>query len=138
MSTAGSPRPFSELVDLVDGILDECEDNVPCIVKKLGTLEPEVRNELFVSDLLNAYQVFYYFYRTVPDQLVLEGLELEPASSLRAGLKIDEVDLLEMFFIIRESKPLIIIHDGEKAVATFSGGRAYADAKQYLENPDYS
>ncbi|PKL64762.1 MAG: hypothetical protein CVV32_06680 [Methanomicrobiales archaeon HGW-Methanomicrobiales-3] len=138
MSTAGSPRPFHELVEIVDGILDTCEDKVPCIVKKLGELDPEVRSELFISDLLNAYQVFIYFFRTEPDILVQEQLELEPASSLRAGLMIDEVDLLEMFFVIRESKPLIIIHDGEKAVATFSGGSAYRDGREYLENPGYS
>ncbi len=138
MSTAGSPRPFHELVEIVDGILETCEDDIPCIVRQLGTLEPEIRNELFISDLLNAYQVFFYFFRTVPDVLVMERLELEAASALRAGLMIDEVDLLEMFFVIRESKPLIIIHDGDKAIATFSGNRAYRDGKQYLENPEYS
>jgi len=138
MSSAGTQRPFHELVALVDAILDECDDDVPCIVKKLGALEPEIRSELIVSDLLNAYQVFFYFFRTVPDVLVMERLELEPASALRSGLIIDEVDLLEMVFVIRESRPVIIIHDGDKAIATFSGGRAYADGKSYLENPEYS
>jgi hypothetical protein len=138
MSPAGSPRPFQELVTVVDAILDECDDDVPCIVKRLGELDPEIRSELIVSDLLNAYQVFFYFFRTVPDQLVLEGLELEPASSLRAGIRIDEVDLLEMFFVIRESKPVIVIHDGDKAVATFSGGSAYREGKAFLENPGYT
>lgn len=137
MSTDGSPRPFHELVAIVDGILDTCDDDVPCIAKQLGALEPEVRSELFISDLLNAYQVFFYFFRIVPDILIQEQLELEPASSLRTGLKIDEVDLLEMYFLIRNSKPVIVIHDGEKAVATFSGNRAYTYGKGYLENPEY-
>jgi hypothetical protein len=138
MSSAGSPRPFHELVAVVDAILDECDDDIPCIVKQLGALDPEIRDELIVSDLLNAYQVFFYFFRTVPDVLIIERLELEAASALRSGLMIDEVDLLEMFFVIRESKPLIIIHDGDKAIATFSGHRAYSDGKCYLENPEYS
>ena len=138
MSPAGSPRPFQELVTVVDAILDECDDDVPCIVKRLGELDPEIRSELIVSDLLNAYQVFFYFFRIVPDILILEQLELEPASSLRTGLKIDEVDLLEMHFLMRNSKPVIVIHDGEKAVATFSGGSAFRDGKEYLENPGYS
>jgi hypothetical protein len=137
MNTGGSSLPYRELVAMVDAILDECEDDVSCIVQKLGTLDPSVRSELLISDLLNAYQVFFYYFRTVPDTLVMERLELEPASSLKAGLKIDEVDLLEMFFVMRESKPLIIISDGDKAVATFSGNRAYADGKSYLENPEY-
>ena len=130
--------PFRELVALVDTILEECEDNVPCIVKKLGSLEPEVRNELLLSDLLNAYQIFFYFFRTDPGAFVRERLELEPASSLKAGLMIDEVDLLEMFFVLRELKPVVFIFDGEKAIATFSGNRAYSDGKSYLENPEYS
>jgi hypothetical protein len=137
MNTAGSTMPYRELVAVADAILNDCDDDVTCIVKKLGMLEPEVRNELFTCDLLNAYQVFVYFFRAEPDMMVKERLELEPASSLRTGLKIDEVDLLEMIFLLRESKPLIIIHDGEKAVATFSGNRAYIDGKQYLENPEY-
>ena len=45
-------------------------------------LDPALRNELLVSDLLNAYQAFYYFFRILPDDLVCERLELEPASSL--------------------------------------------------------
>lgn len=138
MSEAGAPRPYHELVALVEAILNECDDEVFCIIKKLGMLEPEVRNELFISDLLNAYQVFLYYFRAEPDILVQERLDLEPASSLRAGLKIDEVDLLEMIFLIRESKPVIVIWDGEKAVATFSGNNAYRDGKNYLENPEYS
>lgn len=138
MSSEGSGRPYRELVALVDQILDACDDEIPCIVRHLGSLDPDVRKELFISDLLNAYQVFFYYFRAVPDILVQERLELEPASALRAGLIIDEVDLLEMVFLLRESKPVILIWDGEKAVATFSGDHAYIDGKQYLENPEYS
>jgi hypothetical protein len=39
---------------------------------------------------------------------------------------------------MRDHKPLIIVSDGEKPVATFSGGNAYSDGMQYLENPEYS
>jgi hypothetical protein len=97
-----------------------------------------VRNELLVSDLLNAYQVFYYYFRVFPDELVKERMELEPASSLPQGLKIDEVDILELFFVMKDHKPLIIISDGDKTVATFSGNTAYANGMKYLENPEYS
>jgi len=97
-----------------------------------------MRNELMVSDLLNAWQVFYYYFRTVPDELVKERMELEPASSLTRGLKIDEVEFLELFFVMRDHKPLIVVSDGEKPVATFSGGNAFTDGMAYLENPEYS
>ncbi|MHB8052453.1 MAG: hypothetical protein ACYDEZ_04040 [Methanoregula sp.] len=138
MNPDSSTVPFPELVSLADKLLEESDDNVELLAKKIGSLDAGVRNELMVSDLLNAYQVFYYYFRTVPDELVKERMELEPASSLPRGLKIDEVEFLELFFVMRDHKPLIIVSDGEKPVATFSGGNAYSDGMQYLENPEYS
>jgi hypothetical protein len=138
MSPDSSPVPFSELVAVADKLLEESDEDVERLVKKIGSLDAEVRNELMVSDLLNAWQVFYYYFRTVPDELVKERMELEPASSLSRGLKIDEVEFLELFFVMKDSKPLIVISDGEKAVATFFGRTAYANGVKYLENPEYS
>ena len=96
-----------------------------------------MRDELLVSDQLNAYQVFYYFFRTKPDMLVQELLDLEPASSLIHGLKIEETDLLEMLFVIHENKAVIIISDGDKTVATFSGKSAYEQGREFFKNPEY-
>lgn len=135
MSTAGLPLTYHELVSLVDGILDACDDEVPCIAKKLGALDEPTLAELVVSDLLNAYQVFYFMFRTEPDILVLERLELEPASSLRGGLLVGETDLLEMYFGIREGKPLVAVSDGDRVVATFSGQGAYDQGCEFLKNP---
>jgi len=133
-----SSIPFPELAALADRLLEESDEDVERLAKKIGSLDAEMRNELMVSDLLNAWQVFYYYFRTVPDELVKERMELEPASSLPRGLKIDEVEFLELFFIIRDHKPLIVVSDGEKPVATFSGNTAYANGRNYLENPEYS
>jgi hypothetical protein len=130
--------PFPELAALTDKLLEESDEDVERLAAKIGALDADVRNELMVSDLLNAYQVFYYYFRTVPDELVKERMELEPASSLPRGLKIDEVEFLELFFVMRDHKPLIIVSDGEKPVATFSGNTAYANGRKYLENPEYS
>jgi hypothetical protein len=129
--------PYSELVELIDAILDECDDDVPCIAKKLDTLDAASRNELLVSDLLNAYQVFYWFFRTEPNLLAMERMDLEPASSLRSGLKIEETDLLDMYFVVREAVPVIIVHDGDKAVATFTGKTAYEQGREVLLQPAY-
>ena len=98
MSPDSSAVPFTELVAMMDTILEECDEDVDRLAKKIGALDADVRNELMVSDLLNAWQVFYYYFRTVPDALVREQMELEPASSLSRGLKIDEVEFLELFF----------------------------------------
>ena len=138
MSPDSSAIPYPELVALADKILEECDEDVERLAKKIGSLDAEMRNELMVSDLFNAWQVFYYYFRTVPDELVKERMELEPASSLPRGLKIDEVEFLELFFVMRDHKPLIIISDGEKPVATFSGRNAFSDGRAYLENPEYS
>jgi hypothetical protein len=138
MSPDRSAVPFPELVATADRILEESDEDVAQLATRIGSLDADVRNELMVSDLLNAYQVFYYYFRTVPDELVKERMELEPASSLPRGLKIDEVEFLELVFVMRDHKPLIVVSDGEKAVATFSGNTAYANGMKYLENPEYS
>jgi hypothetical protein len=137
MNAEGSGRPFQELVEIVDASLDACDDNVPCIAKKLGELDADSRNELLVSDLLNAYQVFFFFFRTEPDILTMERMDLEPASALRGGLKIEVTDLLEMYFVIHENIPVIVIHDGDKTVATFSGKTAYEQGRTFMKSPEY-
>jgi hypothetical protein len=137
MSPDSSAIPFPELVALADKLLEECDEDVALLATRIGSLDADVRNELMVSDLLNAWQVFYYYFRTVPDELVKERMELEPASALPRGLKIDEVEFLELFFVMKDHKPLIVISDGEKPVATFSGRNAFSDGRAYLENPEY-
>ncbi|MFY9799660.1 MAG: hypothetical protein WAK10_00245, partial [Methanoregula sp.] len=77
--------PYPELVARADHLFEECEDDVSCLASRLDSLDSEMRYELLVSDLLNSYQVFYYYFRTFPDELISERLELEPASSLIKG-----------------------------------------------------
>jgi hypothetical protein len=137
MSKAGPDKPYRELVALVDAILEECEDEVPCIVTKLDTLDGDTINELLLSDLLNSYQIFYFMFRTGTDAYTRELLELQPASSLRGGLKVAETDLLDMVFLIHENKPVIAISDGDKVVASFSGKSAYEQGREFLKNPEY-
>jgi hypothetical protein len=43
-----------------------------------------------------------------------------------------------MIFIVKDGQPKIIISDGEKALMTFSGRKAYAEGLKYLENPEYT
>jgi hypothetical protein len=137
MSPDRSPIPYPELAALADQLLEESDDDIERLVNGIGSLDADVRNELMVSDLLNAWQVFYYYFRTVPDELVKERMELEPASTLPNGLKIDEVEFLSLVFVMKDHKPLIIVSDGERPVATFSGNTAYANGMKYLENPEY-
>jgi hypothetical protein len=137
MSEKGAGIPYSRLVAVADNLLDEADDDPARLARGIEALEEPVRNELLVSDQLNAYQVFYYFFRTEPDLLVQERLDLEPASALKGGLKIEETDLLEMFFAVHENKAVIVISDGDRTVATFSGRSAYAQGRTFMESPEY-
>ncbi len=137
MSPAGSPTPYASLVSIADRLLEDCDDDVECIALRLGHLEPEVRDELLVSDLLNAWQVFFFFFRTADSELLRERLELEPASALQQGIKIHETDVLEMVFLVRDGKAVIAVSDGEKVVAHFSGSSAFAQGREFMESPEY-
>jgi hypothetical protein len=129
--------PFDHLVGIMDRIFDDCEDDVECLAVRLGGLEAEVRDELLVSDILNAWQVFFFFFRTDPGDLIRERLELEPASALAGGIRMDATDFLELIFLIREKKPVIAVSDGEKVVAVFSGKNAFGQGREFLESPEY-
>jgi hypothetical protein len=137
MNPADAPVPYRNLVALADHLFEECEDDVTCLSPMLDALDSTTRNELLDSDLLNAYQVFFYFFRMIPDDLVQERLELEPASSLIKGVKIDEIDLLDLRFSVKNHEPVIIISDGETPIRTFKGKTAYAEGLKYMENPPY-
>jgi hypothetical protein len=137
MNPAVSSVPYPDLVAAADRLLEDCEGDVECLAIRLGSLAPEVRDELLVSDLLNAWQVFFYFFRTSGDDLLCELLELEPASALIGGIKIRETDFLEMIVAVHDANPVIAISDGEKVVATFSGKTAFRQGLAFMESPEY-
>ncbi|MFZ1897906.1 hypothetical protein [Methanoregula sp.] len=134
MDTENPVPSFPELVRIADCLLEESGEDEDALVRRLETLPGAVRNELLVSDLLNAWQVFYYFFRTVPDELVRERLELEPASSLADGVEIDEIELLARVFRVKDGLPEIIVTDGKDPLKTFSGAGAMADSSSYIES----
>jgi hypothetical protein len=137
MNPDGSTVSYAELVSIGDHLFEKCEEDVACLASRIDALDSGVRNELLVSDILNSFQVFYYYFRIVPDELIGERLELEPASSLIQGVKIDEIELLELLFLVKNHEPLIIVSDGEKAITAFKGKTAFADGLKYIENPPY-
>jgi hypothetical protein len=136
MNPGPSQESYRSLVAIADRILEACEDDVECIAAHIGNLEPPVRDELITSDLLNAWQVFWYCFRTDPGIDLREMMELESASALVNGLKLGEIDLLELHFGIREHRPVIAVFNGEKTVVAFEGKDAYRDAITYCRNPD--
>ena len=137
MSTDPASIPYKELAALADHLFEACEDDVNCLARRIAGLDPASRNELLVSDLLNAYQVFFYFFRTQPDELTQERLELEPASSLVRGVKIDEIELFELIFSVVDLEPVITVSDGERPLATYRGKTAFTEGLKFIENPPY-
>ncbi len=137
MDPDDTPVPYKTLVSLADTLFEQCEDDVTCLSEMLDALDTGTRNELLESDLLNAFQVFYYYFRINPDELVKERLELEPASSLVRGVLIDEIDPVDLIFSVHDHEPAIIVSDGEIVLHTFRGKTAYAQGLKYLENPPY-
>ncbi len=128
------PLPYHELVAAADQILDECGDDIALLSEKLDQLSGQVRDELLVSDLLNAFQVFYYFFRETPGELPTERLILSPGSALLDGLLVDEIELLELIFAIIDHQPVIVVSDGERALGTFLGPDAYRDGLMYIRS----
>ncbi|MFZ1126711.1 hypothetical protein [Methanoregula sp.] len=134
MDTKNPVPSFPELVRIADCLLEESGEDEDALVRRMEVLPGPVRCELLVSDLLNAWQVFYYFFRFIPDELVKERLELEPASSLVNGVAIDEIELLTRVFRVNHSQPEIIVTDGKDPLKTFSGASAMADSSSYFES----
>ncbi|WML68466.1 MAG: hypothetical protein METHP_02092 [Methanoregula sp. SKADARSKE-2] len=135
MSSNGTRIPFCELAALADRLLEESDEDTDQLIRLLDEVDPEICQKLLVSDLLNAFQAFSFSFRMSPDELTRERLELEPASSLIGGIKIDELDLLELVFLIRNDKAVILINDGEKIVRSFEGRSAYMDAMNFVTHP---
>jgi len=125
---------YYELAELTDRIFAISDGNNDKLVELLDTLDENLKNELLSSDFLNAEQVFHYFFRTIPGKLAEERMILQPASALKTGLMIEEHDLLEIVFSIRRETGVLIVTDGERELATFSGSSAYQDAVNYINN----
>jgi hypothetical protein len=124
---------YIELAGLADKIFEISGDDDEDLADVLDTLDPETREALLASDLLNAYQVYYYHFRKTPDELVKERLQLHAASDLAVGVVIDEVDDYEAVFIMADRTPMILITDGDAVLVRFEGPGAIADAYRYLD-----
>ena len=127
---------YFELAKLADRILAICDDDVGELAAILDDVDEDVRNELLVSDFLNAYQVFWYFYRYEPEILAGERLMLSSASSLAttAGVLFEERDLYFIRFLIVDAQPEMLVSDGEEVLAVFRGKNAYRDAAAWADS----
>lgn len=132
---AGQTVDHETLLEMTaDDIFTDCEDDEVCIAEALEDLDPAMRDELLVSDHLNAYQTFYYHFRVIPEELVKERLILQPASALADGVLVEEIDLFELIFTVQGGVPQIAVTDGEEVLGSFEGARAYVQARAHAES----
>jgi len=126
--------PYQELADIAEQLFTACDDDPICVAKNLDTVTQSVREQLLKSDLLNAFQVFYYYFRESPDILAEEILLFHPASRLMHGISfIKDSGSHEMIFFVKQGVPEIAILNEDDIVAeTFSGTDAYKKAISYI------
>jgi hypothetical protein len=127
------PLPFGELGLIADRILEKGEDQPEVLADELDQLSPAIRDELLTSDLMNAFQVFYYFFRQDPGDLERERLTLQPASALATGVMMSENDLFEVIFSFDGVEPVFSVSDGEQVIARYHGTGSYGKVLQFLD-----
>ncbi len=131
--TEQEPIPYSDLVRIADRILEQGEEDPGTLARALEWLDPAVRKDLFSSDLLNAFQVFYYFFREDPGDLETDRLILQPASALATGVVMLKREFFEVIFSLQEDTPVVSVSDGLEIIADFRGHDAYRQALLFLE-----
>jgi len=123
----------SELAGIADELLERAGEDDDALARELRSLDPSVRNQLLVSDFLNAYQVYYYFFPEDPGELERDRLLLQPASALVHGVLLAEVDFLEVIFRVEDGEPVLIVSDGEQVLANFRERDAPEKARRFID-----
>ena len=125
---------YAQLGDIADSIFEECEEDAALLADRIERMPPSVRDGLLASDFLNAYQVFYFYFRIDPEEIEKERLLLLPASELQYGIQLNEIELNELIFAVIDHEPVMMISDGDRILARFAGPGAYRDALAFLES----
>lgn len=133
--TAGSQgNSYRDLAIIAERLFMQSNDDEEQLASALDSVDDEIRRDLLASDLLNAYQVFYYHFREFPGELVKERLLLLPASSLSHGVVLLEIDYVEVVFQVEQGDPVIALHDEGQVIANYHGKDAYQSAMQFIDD----
>jgi hypothetical protein len=134
MTDGHQAKTYRDLAKIADRLFIESNDNEEQLATALDSVEPEIRQELLASDLLNAYQVFYYYFREFPGELAKERLLLLPASSLSHKVILAEIDYVEVEFRVDQGEPVITLLDEGQVIANYHGKDAYHSAMQFIDD----
>jgi hypothetical protein len=134
MTAAPQGKSYRDLAKIADRLFLQSDDNEEQLATALDSAPEEVRQDLLASDLLNAYQVFYYHFREAPGELAKERLLLLPASALSHGVLLAEIDYVEVVFHVEQGDPVITLHDEGQVIANYHGKSAYRSAMQFIDD----
>jgi hypothetical protein len=129
-----SHLPYRDLAELADLLFARSGDDEERFAGQLDTVDPATRQELISSDLLNAYQVFFYFFREEPGDLEKELMMLQPASALVEGIRLRETDFLEMHFRVEGDTPVMTVSESGKVLVNYRGRDAYRRGIEFIDN----
>jgi len=125
---------YEDLGNISDNLLEECDEDAALLSEKIGQLPMEIQQALLSSDFLNAYQVFFFFFRTAPGDIEKERMILLPASELQSGMLLTEIELYELIFAVLDHEPVMIVSDGDHILARFTGTTAYQQALEFIRS----
>ena len=124
---------YNTLSDIADAIFRRCSDDPSCIAAEIHKLEPDIRRSLLSSDLLNAWQVFWYYFEDYPGDDAVEFLTFHSAGDLTKGVPMGDIDLFTLIFQINDGEPEIGLSDDLQEIARFRGAAAWAETKEYID-----
>ncbi|MCX6700154.1 MAG: hypothetical protein NTV68_09535 [Methanomicrobiales archaeon] len=134
MTAGPHEKTYRDLATIADRLFIQSNDNEEELATALDTVDEEVRRDLLRSDLLNAYQVFYYYFREFPGELAKERLLLLPASTLSHGVILAEINYVEVVFQVEQGSPVITLHDEGQVIANYHGKDAFRNARQFIDD----
>ena len=127
-------KSYRDLAKIADRLFIQSNDNEEELATALDSVDEEVRQDLLRSDLLNAYQVFYYYFREFPGELAKERMLLLPASTLSHGVILAEINYVEVVFQVEQGSPVITLHDEGQVIANYHGKDAFRNARQFIDD----
>ena len=127
---------YFELAELADRILTIAKDDVDVLAGVLDELDEELRCELINSDFLNAWQVFYYFYRESPDEMAIDRMLLHSATELKNMVLIGDDQYLELWFGVELCVPYIVLKEDGEETERFYGPGAFDEGIIALKRDD--
>ncbi len=133
MQDDGCTLSQGELAGIADALLERAEEDDDALARELDLVDPAVREQLLVSDFLNAFQVYYYFFRRDPGDFERERLVLQPASALAHGVLLDEEDFFRVVFRVEGGKPVLSVCDDESVLASFEGEDAHEKVTRFID-----